>query len=352
MTKAFQSITNSEMWIYVSDEVYPEVSKNVWSVEWGGSTYYASRQTTILGIRKHIKLHNQLMNPPKGMFVDHRDRNGINDTFENMRYASHRDNCRNRGIRKDNISGYRGVSWNEQMGKWQASIYDRKMYYLGWYDDPVEAAIAYDVAAKERFGEFAYLNFDENKYVLDLSTVEYIYPKPLGLRGLNVPVGTIPLNDGTEMYVDEEDWERSVQAKWQATYVGDKVYATSHRGYTKAFLHREIMEYHLGRKLLTQEIVDHLDGNTRNIHKYNLLVRDNSHNRMTQRQRSDNTTGYRGVFLNKKTGKYDTGFTFRGNTYREFGFNTREDAGFAYDLLAIKYGDGYTILNFPDKHNS
>jgi hypothetical protein len=56
------------------------------------------------------------------------------------------------------ISRYKGVSRNRE--KWQARIkVDGKQSHLGIFTDEEDAARAYDAAARELFGEFAYLNF-------------------------------------------------------------------------------------------------------------------------------------------------------------------------------------------------
>ena len=62
-------------------------------------------------------------------------------------------------IRRNNTSGYRGVSFHKASGKWQATIRpNNKHLSLGYFDDPKEAAKAYDLAAIKYFGEHASIN--------------------------------------------------------------------------------------------------------------------------------------------------------------------------------------------------
>jgi hypothetical protein len=55
------------------------------------------------------------------------------------------------------------VNWNKHAKKFMASIcIDGKNKNLGYFDDQVTAAKAYDKKAKELFGEYAYLNFPDD----------------------------------------------------------------------------------------------------------------------------------------------------------------------------------------------
>jgi hypothetical protein len=59
---------------------------------------------------------------------------------------------------QDATSKYRGVSWDSSRGKWAARV---RRHFLGRFDLDTDAAFAYDDAARELFGEDAYLNFPE-----------------------------------------------------------------------------------------------------------------------------------------------------------------------------------------------
>jgi hypothetical protein len=59
-------------------------------------------------------------------------------------------------------SKYKGVTWNEKLGKWAVYITkDRHQRYLGLFHDEIAAAEKYDEAARELFGEHARLNFPD-----------------------------------------------------------------------------------------------------------------------------------------------------------------------------------------------
>lgn len=92
--------------------------------------------------------------------------NGIkhDNRIENLREATFSENAQNKKGKKNTTSKYKGVSWCKQTQKWRACIKVgpvRKT--LGRYETEQEAAIAYDDCAKENFGQYALLNFKENK---------------------------------------------------------------------------------------------------------------------------------------------------------------------------------------------
>jgi hypothetical protein len=65
-----------------------------------------------------------------------------------------------RGVRKDSVSGCRGCSWYPRTEQWRVAIHkDGQQTTVGFFTDLLEAAKAYDKAAKELFGEAAFLNF-------------------------------------------------------------------------------------------------------------------------------------------------------------------------------------------------
>jgi hypothetical protein len=64
-----------------------------------------------------------------------------------------------KNYKKNNTSGFKGVTWDKSRSKWKAHIHiERKIKNLGRFDSPEEAAIAYNEAALKYFGEFAFLN--------------------------------------------------------------------------------------------------------------------------------------------------------------------------------------------------
>ena len=87
--------------------------------------------------------------------VDHKDRNGLNNQKDNLRPATRLQQIRN--TRKRSSSPFKGV--RNDMGKWESCItVNDNMMHLGSYDQPEDAAYAYNQAALKYHGEFACLN--------------------------------------------------------------------------------------------------------------------------------------------------------------------------------------------------
>jgi hypothetical protein len=117
--------------------------------------------------RKTLRLHRFILGlQPGDPDVDHVDHDGLNNQKSNLRLATPSQNGANRRAHrtyagKPKTSSYRGVSWNARDRKWQGIICVRgKQKALGQFDDPADAARAYDDAAVAAWGEFARRNFD------------------------------------------------------------------------------------------------------------------------------------------------------------------------------------------------
>lgn len=90
--------------------------------------------------------------------IDHVDGNPSNNAWDNLRKATNRQNQGNKKLRRNNTSGYKGVGWHKSIKKWYSSIsYDGKIH-LGYFEYAEDAALAYNFAAIDLFGEFARLN--------------------------------------------------------------------------------------------------------------------------------------------------------------------------------------------------
>lgn len=113
--------------------------------------------------RRPVSMHRLIMNPEKGLEIDHRDSNGLNNTRSNLRPCTRRQNMMNRRKLKIGSSRFKGVSHSKNRSKWKAFIrIHKRTIYLGTHETEIGAAQAYDAAARELFGEFARTNFEES----------------------------------------------------------------------------------------------------------------------------------------------------------------------------------------------
>lgn len=136
----------------VDDDDYEYLSQWKWYYNRSG---YATRNES----GHQILLHRLLIESGDD-YVDHINRNKLDNRKCNLRICSNSQNQANSTKRSNNTSGYKGVSFNKQSKKWTAQItVNKNRIHLGYFDSPEDAAIEYDKYAREYFGEFALLNF-------------------------------------------------------------------------------------------------------------------------------------------------------------------------------------------------
>lgn len=151
----------------VDEADYDEVNRWSWYSRPAPHGNYAAHWGVIPGHRnraKNIFLHHFLMGVRQR--VDHINGNGLDNRRANLRLCTHAQNMMNRRKFKNSTSKYKGVSiWKNKRGEasgWTVNLYaNRKQVHLGIFSDEIEAARAYDTAAKKHFGEFARLNFPD-----------------------------------------------------------------------------------------------------------------------------------------------------------------------------------------------
>lgn len=138
----------------VDDDLYEELNRRKWCVKVGQQTVYACR-----GIPR-VTMHRQIMNALPGQQVDHINHNGLDNRRENLRICTAAENQQNaRKTKHPKSSRYKGVHWSRGREKWRAMIrMGGRLKHLGYFDSEIDAARSYNEAAKEAWGEFAYLN--------------------------------------------------------------------------------------------------------------------------------------------------------------------------------------------------
>lgn len=102
------------------------------------------------------KMHRMLLGEPEHQVVDHINRNRRDNRRHNLRAITPMQNAWNR-TPIESLSGFKGVALRN--GKWIATIQcDREHHYIGSFEEPELAALAYNDMARELHGEFAVLN--------------------------------------------------------------------------------------------------------------------------------------------------------------------------------------------------
>jgi len=109
--------------------------------------------------RKNARMHRIILNAPQGLDVDHINHNTLDNQRHNLRLCTHRQNLQNQLKQKGRSSKHKGVYWHKNNKRWVAKIkINGLIKSLGCFGNEDDAGNAYNEAAKEHFGEFAYLN--------------------------------------------------------------------------------------------------------------------------------------------------------------------------------------------------
>ena len=151
--------SNGSFFIFDKSD-YATLKKYTWRITCG---YVAAAEKD-----KTIFLHKLLLSESgdANMQGDHINQDKTDNRRCNLRAASHMENQWNRGLRKDSTSGYMGVCFSKSNGRYIAYINaNKKRKYLGYHDNPVDAALAYDRAAIKLHGKFACTNIMDKEVI-------------------------------------------------------------------------------------------------------------------------------------------------------------------------------------------
>lgn len=110
---------------------------------------------------KKVRMHRFILNLPAGqrgggIQVDHKNGNALDNRRSNLRLVTPQQNVQNQGRNRVNKTGFKGVYFCNATKKFKAAIrVNGKKKHLGCFTDLELAGKAYQIAAKQYFGEFA-----------------------------------------------------------------------------------------------------------------------------------------------------------------------------------------------------
>ena len=159
-------LTQMEM-AWVDDDDYERlISMGRWYTERAGKDpndsryFYARIQTATPVGRKKELMHRVIMGVigDSTVVIDHMNHDTLDNRKCNLRKSTRAQNRQHSDRSRANTSSYIGV---HRLGAyWHAQICLSGINKsLGMFDDKLEAAKAYDIAAKDAYGEFCSLNF-------------------------------------------------------------------------------------------------------------------------------------------------------------------------------------------------
>lgn len=118
-------------------------------------TIYAYRADYTGPQQRTVYMHRVIKGEPDDLEVGHEDGDGLNNRRKNLREATTSQNQHNARVRKDNTSGFKGVTLHKRAAKWRAQIkLGGNNKYLGLFGTPGQAHAAYREASAKLHGEF------------------------------------------------------------------------------------------------------------------------------------------------------------------------------------------------------
>ena len=162
-------------------------------------------------------MHRSLMGATSDQLVDHINHDGLDNRRMNLRVCSKAENQRNQRRNSRNTTGYKGVCYDKERGKFAANIQvDGHQIALGRFDLVGDAVSAYEAAARRYHGEF---NYDHAAVAVPLISVND-----------DLPIATRPQFSsqyrGVSWRKRDAKWVVNIKVDGKSKHIG--MYASEH----------------------------------------------------------------------------------------------------------------------------
>jgi len=153
---------NKDKFALIDDEDLKLVSKYNWQYNNGYAvTSYVKNKK-----RYYIKMHRLVMGVDKLVLLDHINRNSLDNRKKNLRKSNSWLNAFNKGIQKNNKTGYKGVVKLD--GKYAAQLQLKyRCKRIGTFKRKQDAACAYNVVVSKLTKGHAFLNILPKNHTCD-----------------------------------------------------------------------------------------------------------------------------------------------------------------------------------------
>lgn len=148
-------------WATIDRRDFKTLSQHNWYINNKGYAYAFILDEN--GKRKGVLMHRMIMQAPEGMDIHHINHNPLDNRRKNLTICTHQQNLQSLQKPKKKkapcSSKYKGV-YRHKSGKFKVTLrHMGKQYHIGYFDDEIAAAKAYDAKARALHGKFAVLNF-------------------------------------------------------------------------------------------------------------------------------------------------------------------------------------------------
>lgn len=262
---------------------------------------------------KNNLLHRYLMSAKKNdLLVDHINKNILDNRISNLRFNTFAGNIHNKSKIKNATSKYYGVYWHDTLQYWTSELKKNNIRYLiGYFHTEEEAAAAYNVKAREVYGEFANLNILENEQELLLLTIQ---------RKISSSKYR-----GVYWNKEKEKWKTKLNYKTKEYNIG---YYESEIEAASAY------------NVKVREICPN------EIHRINIIENEDEVLKFTANKIDNKSSKYRGVSYNNEKKKYAAYITYKKKTYKLGYFIDEVQAAKAYNNKAFElHGKDYKHFN-------